>query len=39
MKAAVEDKYFTVKVLSRTPEPQSLCWYAMHQDYSEEFVL
>lgn len=38
MKTVIEDEYFTVKVLRCTPNPQSLCWYAMHQDYSEEFV-
>ena len=32
------DPYFRVKVLSRTPSPQSLIWWAMHTDYSEEFV-
>ena len=32
------DPYFSVKVLSRTPSPQSLIWWAMHTDYSEEFA-
>ena len=38
MKTLIDDEYFAVKVLNRTPNPQTLCWYAMHQDYSEEFV-
>lgn len=32
------DPYFRVDVLNRTENPQTLCWYAMHQDYSEEYV-
>ena len=32
------DPYFRVEVLNRTEHPQTLCWAAMHQDYSEEFV-
>jgi thymidylate synthase (FAD) len=32
------DPYFQVDVLAQTPEPQSLIWLAMHQDYSEDFV-
>ena len=32
------DQYFRVEVLSRTENPQSLIWWAMHQDYSENFV-
>lgn len=32
------DPYFRVDVLNRTEDPQTLCWYAMHQDYSEEYV-
>jgi thymidylate synthase (FAD) len=29
-----QDPLFTTKVLAQTPEPQKLCWLAMHQDYS-----
>jgi thymidylate synthase (FAD) len=32
------DPMFRVEVLSRTENPQTLCWWAMHQDYSEGFV-
>lgn len=32
------DPRFRVEVLSRTENPQTLCWWAMHQDYSEHFV-
>lgn len=32
------DPYFRVEVLNRTEHPQTLCWWAMHQDYSEEFT-
>ena len=32
------DSYFRVAVLASTPEPQTVCWYAMHTDYSENFV-
>jgi thymidylate synthase (FAD) len=32
------DPYFRVEVLNRTEHPQTLCWWAMHQDYSENFV-
>ena len=32
------DPYFRVEVLNRTEHPQTLCWWAMHQDYSEEFA-
>lgn len=32
------DPYFRVEVLARTENPQTLCWWAMHQDYSENFV-
>ena len=32
------DPYFRVDILNRTENPQTLCWYAMHQDYSEEYV-
>jgi thymidylate synthase (FAD) len=34
----IEDKFFTVKVLSQTPNPQQLVYAAMHQDYSSELV-
>ena len=32
------DKYFTVKVISQTPNPQQIIYAALHQDYSEGFV-
>ncbi len=32
------DTRFRVEVLARTETPQTLCWWAMHQDYSEKFV-
>lgn len=32
------DPYLKVHVLSATPNPQTLIWQAMHQDYSEEYV-
>jgi hypothetical protein len=32
------DPHFRVEVLNRTEHPQTLCWWAMHQDYSEHFV-
>lgn len=32
------DPYFRVDVLNRTENPQTLCWYAMHQDYCEDYV-
>jgi thymidylate synthase (FAD) len=32
------DPHFRVEVLNRTEHPQTLCWWAMHQDYSENFV-
>ena len=32
------DPYFRVEVLARTEHPQTLIWWAMHQDYSEEYV-
>lgn len=32
------DPHFRVEVLARTEHPQTLCWWAMHQDYSENFV-
>lgn len=32
------DPYFRVEVLARTEHPQTCCWWAMHQDYSENFV-
>jgi thymidylate synthase (FAD) len=33
------DPYFQVEVLEKTPRPQRLIYAAMHQDYSEEFVV
>lgn len=32
------DPLFKVKVLSKTINPATLIWQAMHQDYSEEFI-
>jgi thymidylate synthase (FAD) len=32
------DPYFRVEVLARTENPQTLIWWAMHQDYCEDFV-
>jgi thymidylate synthase (FAD) len=32
------DPYFCVELLSRTIDPQTLVWQAMHQDYSEHLV-
>ena len=32
------DKYFQVKTLAHTPDPQQLIWLAMHQDYSSDPV-
>ena len=34
----MNDPYFSVKLLNRTEQPQTLIWQAMHQDYSEECV-
>jgi thymidylate synthase (FAD) len=36
--ATCNDPYFKVAVLGAMPMPQQLSWYAMHQDYSENFV-
>jgi thymidylate synthase (FAD) len=33
------DPRFRVETLSRTPNPQILCWLAMHQDYCESSVI
>lgn len=33
------DKYFKVEVLRKTPNPQQLIYMALHQDYSEKFVV
>lgn len=32
------DPLFRVEVLARTEHPQTVCWWAAHQDYSEKFV-
>jgi thymidylate synthase (FAD) len=32
------DKFFKVKVIAQTPNPQQVIYAAMHQDYSDEFV-
>ena len=34
----MNDSYFRVELLSRTLDPQTLIWQAMHQDYSELLV-
>lgn len=34
----LDDKRLQVRTLNRTADPQRLCWLAMHQDYSEEYV-
>jgi thymidylate synthase (FAD) len=33
------DPYFRVKEVASVPSPQRVCWLAMHQDYSEKFVM
>lgn len=33
------DKYFRIELLRATPNPQQLCWLAMHQDYSPHAVV
>lgn len=33
------DPYFRVKEVGAVPSPQRVCWLAMHQDYSEKFVM
>jgi len=35
----ITDKYFTVKVISKTPNPQQTIYAAMHQDYSSDLVV
>lgn len=32
------DPRFRVELLNATPDPQTTCWWAMHQDYAEGFV-
>lgn len=32
------DPLFIVRTLARIEMPQTACWFAMHQDYSEDFV-
>ena len=32
------DQRFRVEVLNETVDPQTTCWWAMHQDYAEGFV-
>jgi thymidylate synthase (FAD) len=34
----IKDEFFRVEVISRTPYPQTAIWFALHQDYSEDFV-
>lgn len=34
----LSDPFFSVEKLSSTPLPQRICWAAMHQDYSEDFI-
>lgn len=33
------DKYFRVETLRFTPNPQQVCWLAMHQDYTADAVV
>ena len=35
----LNDPLFRVTTLARTPNPQQICWLAMHQDYSEGSVI
>lgn len=35
----IADPLFSVGVITSTPNPQQCIWAAMHQDYSEDFVL
>lgn len=35
----ITDKYFTIKVISKTPNPQQTIYAAMHQDYSSDLVV
>jgi len=37
-KTIINDPYFRVGVIKATPNPQQVCWLAMHQDYCEDFV-
>jgi len=34
----MQDPYFRVEVLARTEQPQTCCWFALHQDYCEEYT-
>ena len=34
----IKDNFFRVEVISRTPYPQTVVWFALHQCYSEDFV-
>jgi thymidylate synthase (FAD) len=38
MTAPLIDPHFRVDVFARTENPQTLCWWAMHQDYCEQYV-
>lgn len=38
MQAPAKDAYFKAEVLARTENPQTVCWWALHQDYCENFV-
>ena len=33
------DSRFRVDLIAATPNPQQVCWAAMHQDYSEDYVV
>lgn len=35
---AIKDPYFTVDLLSATPNPQKVCYAAAHGDYSEKYI-
>ncbi len=39
MNHLINDPHFRAEILRATPNPQQLVWAAMHQDYSEEFVI
>ncbi|MGB0873642.1 MAG: FAD-dependent thymidylate synthase [Synechococcus sp.] len=34
----LDDNLLQVRTLNQTQDPQRLCWWAMHQDYCEEYV-
>lgn len=38
MNSIIKDPHFQVETIKSTPNPQQVCWLAMHQDYAEDFV-